>query len=104
MEYRHLGNSGLEVSVMGLGTNSFGSRSDKDTSIRILHTAMDAGVNFIDTANIYSGTKSEEIIGEGLKGRRHEVVLATKAGLPRHDGPNGKGSSRGHLFSQIDES
>ncbi|QQE79081.1 aldo/keto reductase [Alicyclobacillus sp. SO9] len=104
MEYRHLGNSGLEVSVMGLGTNSFGSRSDKDTSLRILHTAMDAGVNFIDTANIYSGTKSEEIIGEGLKGRRHEVVLATKAGLPRHEGPNGRGSSRSHLFLQIEKS
>lgn len=104
MQYRRLGSSGLEVSVMGLGTNSFGSRSDQDLSIRILHTAIDAGVNFIDTANIYSGTRSEEIIGEGLKGRRHDVVLATKAGLPRHNRPNGKGSSRAHVFQEIDES
>lgn len=104
MEYRRMGASGLYVSVMGLGTNAFGSRSDKETSLRIIETALDLGVNFIDTANIYSGTKSEEIIGEALQNKRKNVVLATNAGLPRHQGPNGKGSSRIHLFQEIEES
>jgi aryl-alcohol dehydrogenase-like predicted oxidoreductase len=104
MKYRRLGNSGLEVSVLGLGTNAFGSRADQETSIRILHHAMDQGINFIDTANIYSGSESERIIGEALEGRRHEVVLATKSGLVRREGPNGKGSSRIHIQQEIEES
>ncbi len=104
MKYRHLGNSGLQVSALGLGGNSFGKRADKDTSIRIIHQALDQGINFIDTANIYSGTKSEEIIGEALADRRHEVIIATKAGLPNGDGPNDKGSSRYHLQREIEGS
>ncbi|BCJ86901.1 aldo/keto reductase [Effusibacillus dendaii] len=104
MEYRRLGNSGLQVSILGLGTNAFGSRADKETSIRIIHQALDQGVNFIDTANIYSGSESERIIGEALTGRRHEVVLATKAGLVQNDGPNGKGSSRYHIMQEIEGS
>lgn len=104
MKYRRLGNSGLNVSALGLGTNAFGSRADKDTSIRILHHAIDKGINFIDTANIYSGTKSEEIIGEGLSGRRDQVILATKAGLVRGTGPNDKGSSRIHIQRELEES
>lgn len=104
MQYRRLGNSGLNVSILGLGTNSFGSRADKETSFRILHYAMDQGINFIDTANIYSGTKSEEIIGEGLLGRRDQVILATKAGLVRGPGPNDKGSSRAHLQHELEDS
>lgn len=104
MKYRRLGNSGLNVSALGLGTNAFGSRADKETSIRILHYAIDQGINFIDTANIYSGTKSEEIIGEGLSGRREQVVLTTKAGLVRGNGPNDKGSSRAHIQRELEES
>lgn len=104
MNYRFLGNSGLRVSALGLGTNAFGKRADKTASIRVIHQALDIGINFIDTANIYSGTKSEEIIGEALAGRRYEVILATKAGLPCGEGPNDRGSSRHHIMREIEAS
>lgn len=105
MKYRYLGRSGLQVSLLGLGTNSFGKRADKKTSIQILHAAIDSGINFIDTANIYANTASEEIIGEGLKsGKRQQVILATKAGLPRGEGANQRGSSRYHLQRELDDS
>ncbi|MDO7907608.1 aldo/keto reductase [Paenibacillus sp. JX-17] len=104
MEYRRLGSSGLQVSALGLGTNAFGKRADEKTSVDIVHAALDHGVNFIDTANIYAGTESERIIGLALKGRRYEAVLATKAGLVRRDAPNGQGSSRYHLMRELEES
>lgn len=104
MKYRYLGHTGLEVSVLGLGTNAFGKRADQDTSIRIIHHALDHGVNFIDTANIYAGTESERIIGLALEGRRQEAVLATKAGLIMGQGPNGRGSSRYHLMQELENS
>ncbi|WP_042168997.1 aldo/keto reductase [Paenibacillus gorillae] len=104
MKYNRLGNSGLHVSALGLGTNSFGSRADQQTSERIINVALDQGINFIDTANIYSATASETIIGSVIGGRRSEVVLATKAGLPRGDGPNARGSSRFHLQSELEGS
>lgn len=104
MEYRRLGSSGLRVSALGLGTNAFGKRADDPTSIRIIHAALDQGINFIDTANIYAGTESERIIGQALTGRRENAVLATKAGLPRHEGPNGRGSSRYHLQQELEHS
>ncbi|WP_138494146.1 aldo/keto reductase [Paenibacillus pinistramenti] len=105
MKYRRLGKSGLTVSALGLGTNAFGKRADVETSISIIHQALDFGINFIDTANIYAGTASETIIGQALAGgRRHNVVLATKAGLVRSEGPNGSGSSRFHLQQELDQS
>ncbi|MHA6480662.1 aldo/keto reductase [Paenibacillus sp. strain BS8-2] len=104
MEYRRLGDSGLKVSAIGLGTNAFGKRSDEGTSIGIIHDALDGGVTFIDTANIYAGTESERIIGKALKGRRHEVVLTTKAGLPRGAGVYERGSSRRHLMHELEGS
>lgn len=104
MEYRNLGASGLKVSVLGLGTNSFGSRADKETSIRILHGALDHGITLIDTANGYSGGQSEVIIGEGLRGRRSQAVIATKAGLPQGEGPYQRGTSRRHLNQQLEQS
>lgn len=104
MKYRYLGRSGLEVSVLGLGTNAFGGRADKEESIRVIHRALDSGITFIDTANIYAGTKSEEIIGESMEGRRHEAILATKAGMKRGDGANSKGSSRQHILQEIEGS
>lgn len=104
MRYRNLGTSGLEVSVLGLGTNAFGGRADKDSSIRVLHHAVDNGITFIDTANIYTGTKSEEIIGEAFEGRRHEVILATKVGMKRGEGPNSRGSSRQHILKELEGS
>lgn len=104
MQYRRLGNSGLKVSVLGLGTNAFGKRADKQASTRIIHQALDYGLNFIDTANIYAGSESERIIGEALTGNRHNVVLTTKAGLIRGQGPNERGSSRFHLQQELDNS
>lgn len=104
MEYRRLGNSGLKVSLLGLGTNAFGKRADSTASQRIIHEALDNGISFIDTANIYAGTQSESIIGEALSGRRHEAVLTTKAGLPRGQGPYERGSSRRHLTAELEDS
>jgi 1-deoxyxylulose-5-phosphate synthase len=104
MRYRNLGNSGLQVSVLGLGTNAFGGRADKDTSIRVLHHAVENGITFMDTANVYTGTKSEEIIGEAFEGRRQDVILATKVGLKRGEGPNESGSSRQHIMRELEAS
>lgn len=104
MQFRRLGNSGLQVSVLGLGTNSFGKRADYETSKQIIHYAIDNGINFIDTANIYAGTESEKIIGQVLEGNRHSVLLATKAGLVRGAGVNERGSSRYHLQKELEGS
>lgn len=104
MNYRRLGNSGLKVSQLGLGTNAFGKRADQGTSARIIDHALDHGINFIDTANIYAGSESERIIGEALVGKRHNVVLATKAGLVSGQGPNERGSSRYHLQQELEDS
>ncbi|MFQ5933322.1 MAG: aldo/keto reductase [Dehalococcoidia bacterium] len=104
MEYRRLGNSGLMVSTVGLGTNNFGSRADEKQSIRVLEQALDLGVNFLDTANVYSGTRSEEIIGKALKGKRDNVLIATKFGLPLGQGPNQKGGSRKNVFDSVEAS
>lgn len=104
MKYVRLGGSGLEVSALGLGTNAFGKRADQDTSIKIIHCALDRGINFIDTANIYAGTESERMIGQALEGRRHHAVLATKAGLVKGEGPNERGSSRFHLQRELEDS
>lgn len=104
MQYRRLGNSGLKLSAIGLGTNAFGKRADRETSISIIHAAIEQGVTFIDTANIYAGTQSETIIGEALKGKREQVILTTKAGLPAGQGVYDKGSSRRHLTEQLDAS
>jgi aryl-alcohol dehydrogenase-like predicted oxidoreductase len=104
MKYHRLGNSGLQVSALGLGTNAFGKRADEAASIEIVHAALEGGINFIDTANIYAGTESERIIGLALEDRRHDAVLATKAGLIRSNTPNGSGSSRRHLMHELEES
>lgn len=104
MKYKRLGHSGLEVSALGLGTNSFGSRADAKTSEHIIHAALDSGINFLDTANIYSDTASESIIGQAIENRRDQVILATKAGLPTGKGPNQQGSSRRHLELELENS
>jgi aryl-alcohol dehydrogenase-like predicted oxidoreductase len=104
MKHLPMGRTGVKVSAIGLGTNSFGGRAERETSIAILHRAIDAGINLIDTANIYTQTKSETIIGDGLKGRRHLVILATKGGLPVGEGPNDAGSSRYHLIRELEGS
>ena len=104
MQFLPLGRTGTTVSAIGLGTNSFGGRADRDTSIAILHRALDAGITLIDTANIYTATASETIIGEGLRGRRHQALVATKAGMKTGDGPNSAGSSRLHLMRELESS
>ena len=101
MEYRQLGTSGLRVSTIALGTMTFGGRggfarvgsTEVDEAKRIVDQALDAGVNLIDTADIYSTGRSEEIVGETLKGRRDNVVLATKARFGLGNGPNDGGLS-----------
>ena len=104
MKHLPMGHTGVKVSAIGLGTNSFGGRAERATSIAILHRAIEAGINLIDTANIYTQTVSETIIGEGLRGRRHQVVLATKGGMKTGDGPNDGGSSRYHLLREFEGS
>lgn len=103
MKFNRLGSSGLQVSELGLGTNAFGKRTNEADSIRLIHAALDGGINFVDTANIYAGTESERIIGLALEGRRSEVVLATKAGLP-YEGTRGQGSSRRQLQLELESS
>lgn len=100
MEYRSLGNSGLRVSVAGLGCNNFGMRIDYDKTVEVLNAAIDAGVNFFDTARMYGGGKSEEFMGEALKGKRDQVILATKFGGPTK--PNDATGSRQHMMRSVE--
>ncbi len=104
MEQRRLGTSGFTVPLLGLGTNNFGGRSDEAASRRVIDASIDVGANFFDTANIYTGTNSETIIGKALKGRRDKVILTTKFGLSMGSGPNMQGGSRGHILSQLEGS
>ncbi|MCR8660025.1 aldo/keto reductase [Paenibacillus endoradicis] len=104
MRYKQLGNSGLTVSAIGLGTNAFGKRSDAQTSSLIIERAIHNGITFIDTANIYAGSQSETIIGHAIQGKRNDIVLTTKAGLPTGKSPYHKGSSRHHLMQQLEAS
>src|ERR1700761_7867538 len=96
MEYRPLGRTGVQVSPLCLGTMMFGAwgEKDHDESVRIIHKALDSGINFVDTADVYSAGESEEIVGKALKGRRDDVVLATKFYMPMGEGPNNGGGSR----------
>ena len=95
MKRRILGGTGISVSEFALGTMMFGAMGNPDhnESIRMIHTALDAGVNFVDTADVYSGGESEVIVGKALKGRRDDVVLATKFSLPMGEDANQRGGS-----------
>jgi aryl-alcohol dehydrogenase-like predicted oxidoreductase len=106
MHYRTLGRTGIKVSPYCLGAMMFGAigNPDHDDSVRIIHKALDAGINFVDTADAYSRGESEEIVGKALKGRRDNVVLATKAHLPMGDDPNERGNSRRWLVRALDNS
>lgn len=101
MEYRQLGASGLRVSVIGLGGNTFGRYTDAAMTSRIVATALDAGINFFDTADVYNNGASEEQLGRALAGRREQAIIATKAGIAMGDGPNDRGSSRRHLIASV---
>jgi aryl-alcohol dehydrogenase-like predicted oxidoreductase len=112
MEYRQLGNSGLRVSVLTMGTMTFGGSgpfanvgtTDLDTAKRQLSICRDAGVNLIDTADVYSGGASEEIVGAALEGQREDWLLATKVRFPMGDGPNDAGLSRHHILAGAEAS
>ena len=101
MHYRNLGKSGLKVSAIGLGTNQFGGKVDLEVAKKILDAALDSGINFIDTANIYQQGRSESYIGKALKGRRQQTLIATKVRFEAGDGPNDKGASRQHILDAL---
>ncbi len=104
MEYRKLGNSGLKVSEIGLGGNNFGWRADEATSISVINHALDMGVTFIDTADMYKAGESEEFIGKALKQKRSEVIIATKFASKMGEGPNERGGSRYYIMKAVDAS
>ena len=113
MDYRQFGRSGLKVPVLSLGTGTFGGnneffqrwgRTDVAEASRMVDLCLDAGVNFFDTADIYSQGASEEILGQALKGKRDRALISTKATFPMGEGPNDKGSSRYHLVRACEAS
>jgi aryl-alcohol dehydrogenase-like predicted oxidoreductase len=106
MQYRTLGRTGIKVSPYALGAMMFGAigNPDHDESIRIIHKALDAGINFVDTADMYSRGESEEIVGKALKGRRDDIVLATKVYNPMGDDPNQRGNSRRWIMTEVENS
>ncbi len=104
MDYRGLGKSGLKVSEIGLGTNAFGGRADEQTSIGIINAALELGINFIDTAGRYTQGRSEEIIGKAVKGKRSQVIIATKFGHRLSVGPSQQGGSRSYIMKAVDAS
>jgi len=106
MEHRPLGRTGVSVSKLCLGTMMFGDwgTKDHDESIRIIHRALDAGITFVDTADVYSQGEAEVIVGKALKGRRDDVVLATKFFMPLDDDPNHRGGSRRWIRQEVENS
>ncbi|MFD8824880.1 aldo/keto reductase [Streptomyces sp. NPDC059605] len=106
MRYRTLGRTGIEVSVHCLGTMMFGAigNPDHDDSARVIHAALDAGINFVDTADMYSAGESEEIVGKALEGRRDDVVLATKVHFRMGEGRNRSGNSRRWIVRAVEDS
>lgn len=102
MEYRRLGHSGLQVSVIGLGTNNFGPRIDYAAAERVLSQAVEEGINFIETSNTYGMGRAEEFIGKALRTKRQQVLFATKVASNMGDGPNLHGGSRKHILDQVD--
>src|SRR3954454_23573404 len=106
MDHRLLGRTGVSVSKMCLGAMMFGSwgNPDHDDCIRIIHAALDAGINFVDTADVYGAGESEEIVGKALKGRRDDVILATKFFNAMGEDPNRRGGSRRWVVRAVEDS
>jgi aryl-alcohol dehydrogenase-like predicted oxidoreductase len=106
MERRTLGATGISVSPFALGTMMFGAlgNPDHDDSVRIIRRAIDGGINVLDTANVYSGGESEEIVGKAIAGDRDEIVLATKFAMPTGADPNDAGGSRRHILRAVEDS
>jgi aryl-alcohol dehydrogenase-like predicted oxidoreductase len=112
MEYRYLGGSGFRVPVLSFGTGTFGGKgeffgawgaTDVTEASRLVDVCLDAGLNFFDSADVYSGGVAEEVLGEAIKGRRDKVLISTKATFRSGDGPNDVGSSRFHLTEAVDK-
>src|SRR5262244_3706380 len=106
MRMRTLGGTGIKVSPYCLGAMMFGAwgNPDHEESIRIIHAALDGGINFIDTADVYSAGESEQIVGKALKGRRDDVVLATKFVAPMSEDTNQRGASRRWIMQEVENS
>src|SRR5512138_2087067 len=113
MEYRQLGGSGLKVPVLTFGTASIGGTNeffkafgaaDVKMATRFVDVCLEAGVTMFDSADVYSNGQAEEILGQALKGRRHQVLISTKGTFRRGPGPNDVGSSRSHLLDAVDAS
>jgi len=104
MDYQLLGNTGVRVSPLCLGTMMFGGPTSEADSLRIIAKAQDAGLNFIDTADIYNAGESEVVVGKAIAGKRDQFVVATKGRQPMGSGPNDSGASRFHLMRALDDS
>ncbi len=105
MEYRRLGDSGLKVSLAGLGCNNFGMRCDAEQTRAVVHRALDEGITFFDTADIYGNRGgSEEMLGRALGNRRRDVIVASKFGMPMGDGPYMRGGSRRYIMAAVEAS
>jgi aryl-alcohol dehydrogenase-like predicted oxidoreductase len=104
MQYVNLGKAGVKVSRLCLGTMMFGGATPEAESTAIIHRALDAGINFLDTANVYNAGESERVTGKAIRDRRDQVVLATKAKNPMGDGPNDQGLSRVHIIRECENS
>jgi aryl-alcohol dehydrogenase-like predicted oxidoreductase len=104
MQYRQLGKSGVRVSVIGLGTNQFGGKVDQNGVNEIIDGCLDLGINFIDTADVYTGGRSEETLGVALKGKWDKVVMGTKGVSPMGKGENDRGASRYHIVNAVEAS
>ena len=104
MKVRRLGNSGLKVSVIGLGCNNFGMRIDQAQTQAVVDAALDAGITLFDTADVYGGTQSEVMLGKALGARRKDIVLATKFGMPVGGDPKKRGGSRRWIMQAVEDS
>jgi aryl-alcohol dehydrogenase-like predicted oxidoreductase len=104
MDLRRLGDSGLKVSEIGLGCNNFGMRIDQDQTTAVVDAALEAGINFFDTADVYGGQQSETLLGKALAGRRHEAIVATKFASPMGPSPYQRGGSRRYVMEAVEAS
>jgi aryl-alcohol dehydrogenase-like predicted oxidoreductase len=102
MRYKRLGSSGLKVSVVGLGGNTFGRYVDEAGTARIIHRALDLGVNFFDTADVYSNGVSEQFVGKALADRRDRALIGSKVAMKMGEGPNDRGLSRHHVIAGVE--
>ncbi len=104
MEYRNLGKAGVKVSAIGIGCNQFGGKVNQEGTKTIVNRALELGINFFDTADVYSRGVSEEFLGAALEGQRERVVIATKGRYKMGDGPNDQGASRYHIMNAVEAS